>query len=100
MRMLTVIAAKRCIHVPLLLLHSHNDCYEAMHVCVGVCVLVCTYPSMCFLLHKAYAAARQFRHVWECISVIVKAHGHCDCCEAMRAVCMLVFMPVQGAWSR
>jgi hypothetical protein len=57
------------------------------------------YPIMCFLLHKAYVAARQFTHVWECISGLVKAHAHCDCCEAMHAVCMLVFMLVQGAWS-
>jgi hypothetical protein len=40
--------------------------------------------------------------IYACVGVyfgLVKAHGHCDCCEAMHAVCMLVFMLVQGAWS-
>ncbi len=43
------------------------------------------YPIMCFLLHKAYVAARQFTHVWECISGLVKVHAHSDRCEAMHA---------------
>jgi hypothetical protein len=59
-----VIAARRCLHVPLLVhmnkAHFEGDCCGAMHACACLCVV----------MHKAYA--------------------HSDCCEAMH-VCSRVF---------
>jgi hypothetical protein len=30
-------------------------------------------------------AARRCMRVRECVFLLVKVHGHCDCCEAMHA---------------
>jgi hypothetical protein len=73
-RMLTVIAARRCMRVPLVAhmikAHAHGDCCEAMH-------------ALCWCV---------------CLS-LYKAHAHCDCCEAMHACACLVCSYAQGACS-
>jgi hypothetical protein len=66
-RMVTVIAARRCILMLVLFVlvhnaHAHCDCSEVKHACVRVCV------------------------------VVLKTHGHCDCCEAMDACACLCYL--------
>jgi hypothetical protein len=44
-------------------------------------------------------AARRCMHVWECVSRMHKAHGHCDCFEAMYACVRVCVWSCKGAWS-
>jgi hypothetical protein len=50
--------------------HAHCDCCQAMHACVGVCVLLCI---RCML---TVIAARRCMHVWECVFCFVS--GACS----------------------
>jgi hypothetical protein len=52
--------------------YVHCDCCEAMHACVGVCVLLC---MRC--MHTVFAA-RQCMRVWECVFGLVQG----GCCAA------------------
>jgi hypothetical protein len=69
--------------------HAHGDCCEAMHACVGVCVLLCIRRMVtviaarrcmrvlvCVLLCTrrmvTVIAARRCMRVWECMSGLVR----------------------------
>jgi hypothetical protein len=73
-RMLTVIGARQCMRVL-------------------VCVFLCTRRMVTVI-----AARRCMRVLVLCV-VVHKAHGHCDCCEAMHACACLFVLVHKGAWS-
>ncbi len=80
-RMLTLIAARRCIHVwecvfGLVKAHGHCDCCEAMHACACLCMNKAR-THMGLLRGDACMYASVFG--------LVQAYSHCDCCEAMHA---------------
>ena len=66
-RILTVIAARPCMHVFGLGQGAccHGDCCEAMHACVGMCVWACTRRMLTVI------AARQGMFTKVCVSVFL-----------------------------
>jgi hypothetical protein len=67
-----------------------------MHACV---CLFCLW----LLVHKAHGDCDccEAIHVCACLCVVVhEAFGHCDCCEAMHACVECVFRFVEGICSR
>ena len=77
-----------CRSVCLVLLHKayvHVDnCCEAMHAFVGVCVWACTGHMPTAIASRQCMLRGSVWLVW------YKAHTHCDCCEALHVCACLM----------
>ena len=78
--------------------HTHGDCCEAMHACVGVCVWACTRRILTVI------AAKQCMHVLLCVhnnaSSFSHVYVHTDTIMPTRTFTHMQIMPMRVCTKR